>query len=381
MPDQGMTGLLSRMADFLAYVTKPDGRLAPIGDTDWYHEINPGDPVVAEYAARSNLLCFVLSGGNEGTPGEPFKVYAHEGYAFFRDDWLPDAGFENAVYILFTAAANPRRGHKHQDDLSFVLSAHGYDMLVDPGRHSYNYGDPGRQYVVRPEAHNTVAVDRSHSRDYSAEIVAHGAGDGFAWVSGRHRDFDGIEHLRTLVHLRPSTLLVIDHLRPTGAEIGARSNRFFQVLHLADDAMVERSGDGAVQAHFSAVSSPPATLSIVQLDRKPAVRLEIVRGQTKPMQGWIAKESRQLTPAPVVVSEKRGLAARFVTLLRIGRGDDVAGGRVPETMWETQSGIETRLPWDEREGVVPMARNGVRGHGVRGQVLYCDKSTNRLILT
>lgn len=313
--------LLGRMADFLAWSLTPDNRLPLLGDTNPRPPLAMGTPLRAA-AQRSPLLLYALTSGRRGTAGARFMLYRDEGYAFFRDSWSPAGGFGDAFYVAFTAAAHAGRGHKQWDDLSFVLSAFGEPLLVDAGAFSYDHDHPARRYVLSSLAHNTVIVDDVGFEGWSAKIEAGVEGEEFAAVRASHVNYPGWRHRRTLVHLRPHQLVLVDDVMPTDDRVVAVEHTFDQLHHLAPhlEAAPDPALPGVVVARDR---NGVAKLRIRQLV-EPGRPVSVVRGATKPLQGWVTRAHGELEPAAVTATRAHGRRARFVTLITALPGKDAA---------------------------------------------------------
>lgn len=312
-PDRlDLDALLGRMAGFLAWSLAPDNHLPLIGDTNPRPTLRLGAPLRTA-AQRSPLLHYALTNGAQGTPGKRFELYRDEGYAFFRDSWLPPGGYEDAFYVAFTAAAHRGRGHKQWDDLSFVLSAFGAPLLVDAGAFSYDHDHPARRFVVSSLAHNTVIVDDVGFEGWSAKIEAGLEGEGFAAVRASHVNYPGWRNRRTLVHVRPHQLVVVDDVLPTDERAAAIEHTFDQLFHLAPHLAAEQdpSHPGDVVARDL---HGVAKLWIRQLV-EPGRTVTMARGEEDPLRGWVTKAHGELEPATVVATRARGRKTRFVTLI------------------------------------------------------------------
>lgn len=179
--DSAFKERLSRMIDFTAAYTKPNGLAPQIGDAD-------------------DGRLHVLSGFG-GDARDHRHVLAAGAVAFERRDWLAAAGdrwvealwlgganacarlqdgtapvprsaaFEQAgIYILrdgqdfVCVSAGPvgtdgMGNHKHNDVLSIEVNLGGEDVLIDPGTFVYT-PDPGARNAFRSTAaHSTVIVD------------------------------------------------------------------------------------------------------------------------------------------------------------------------------------------------------------------------------
>lgn len=295
-----------RLRVALSWLTWPDGRLVPLGDT-------LPRPVPA--ALREP----------EPPPGLALRCFEDGGYAVVRAPDTPGGGTH-----LVLAGAFHSRVHKHADDLSLSWFDRGVPLLVEPGRFAYLgrterggpawrrgfwYADPRRRYVESTHAHNTVEVDgRSQDRrgraPYGSAIRGGGLldeGRGPAWVYGRvDLEGDG-QHGRLLVLQPGAWLLCLDRLDAPGP------HTWRQWFHLPPGTTCDHSG-GRLLARPPGVED---ALSVEVLS--PTGVLEAPReAQLEPrLQGWRAHTDQQLVPAPAVaaLAEATG-PVLLATLLR-----------------------------------------------------------------
>ncbi len=361
---------LAKMARFAAYLVQPNGMLAPLGDTSSAPPITADHPILSSHSMTDPVLRFVLTRGAEGEPGLTSAVYLKEGYAIFRDAWRRGPEPDPSLYLLFTAAAHAGRVHKHSDDLSFILFARGRDLLVDAGQHSYEAGDPGREYVVSAPAHNVVLVDGKGFTGFTARLGGHVAGEDFDLVQGSHENYPGIRHRRTLFYSRPAAIFVIDELKPVSPEApggaASASHDFEQLFHLASDlSAVVEEGRSTVLAQPKG-GSPAAgpILRIAQLGDGRGSAL-VVEGSKDPFQGWVSRSYRGLEPAPVAIFKAHGRDAVFVTFIEViepGRERAADASPDPSCLWEA-GGESILLRWPSRigsrEATIQM-RNGLK---------------------
>ncbi|MGQ9590183.1 MAG: heparinase II/III domain-containing protein [Planctomycetota bacterium] len=336
--------LLRRMARAAAWMLWPDGSVVRIGDTVAWPPLDESHPVLGPLSLEEPLLRFALARGREGSPGPTAAFFQEEGYAVFRDTWGSASDFERAFHLFFTAAAHEGRAHKQADDLSFVLYARGRPFIQDAGYHSSHAGDPGREYALHARAHNAVLVDGENSEGWSARIEETCENDGFAFVVASHENYPGLRHRRTLVHVRPATVIVVDEIRETAP--GGTEHTFDQLFHLAPelDAVVERGG-GSVRARYP---GGPGLRIRQFLDGRGTT--EIVRGAENPLQGWISLAHQSLVPAPVAIFRARGREATFVTLIEVleGEGAGEQPGEASAEGTEAGTGITVRWTADGR---------------------------------
>lgn len=70
---------------------------------------------------------------------------------------------EKSFYLFFKSGFK-RKTHKHKDDLSFILTMDGSDVIVDSGKYNYDKKDGLRDYFTSQNAHSTIIVS---DKDYS----------------------------------------------------------------------------------------------------------------------------------------------------------------------------------------------------------------------
>lgn len=285
---------------FAAHATRPGGKFVQLGDTN---PVAPGVGV-GPYSA------WVASGGTQGTqPREAVKVYDAAGYVFGRDSWT-DTGQQ------YTLRFGPGRAvHGHNDHLSVTYWANGHDMLVDPGYSGY--ADPDfRRWQKSTQAHNVPVVEgAAFDNDAATTLVGQSARKGARSWQLRDKAFAGSErHRAVLADDTMRLMLVRDdvtsntkralrvnwHLDPSwrkeSVSNGARTSR-----------ATFRSADGRYRATVLQIAAPGTGL--------PADAATLVKGRTKPVQGWVSRAHGDKTPAWVV--EARRVAAKKQSVLTL----------------------------------------------------------------
>ena len=129
---------LARLAEALAALTHPDGRIALLNDSAFGVYPDPRGLVQAAGAAPPAPGAFAL---------------AHSGYYGARTD--------DGHYVVCDAGPvgpDYQPGHGHADLLSFELSLRGARVVVDSGVGTYEAG-PLRDYCRSTRAHNTVEIE------------------------------------------------------------------------------------------------------------------------------------------------------------------------------------------------------------------------------
>ena len=257
------------------WLTFPDGRWVPVGDSD-----GPGPQLtgpVEPYCLPGGTGCWAA------------LDLTKSGYAIIRS--LPQSD-DSESSMLFVSAMAPLTGHKHSDDLSFVLMEGGRDIFVDSGKYGYDYDDM-RSYVISASAHNVPSlVDRGISpRDIdpanSGLVPVTVDGDRFV-IGGIADRPDLFLHERSYYYV-PGALLRIEDRLHNLTDSSWHSN-----LHLAPDLIPEisetgfvvQAGDLTVRAEFSG----------------DGCNISTARGETEPHQGWVSTGYLEMTPATVVTA-------------------------------------------------------------------------------
>lgn len=267
--------ILERADAITPWLTLPDGRWVPVGDSDGTGPQLNG-PVERNCPPNGAGCWAVLD-------------LTRSGYVIIRS--LPESD-DSESSMLFVSAMAPLTGHKHSDDLSFVLMEGGRDIFVDSGKYGYDYDDM-RSYVISASAHNVPSlVGRGISpRDIdpaSSGLDPVKVDDGQFVISGV-ADRPGLFlHERTLFYV-PGILLRIEDRLNNLTDSSWQSN-----LHLAPDLTPEvgeagfevQAGDLTIRAEFSG----------------DGCNISTARGETEPHQGWVSIGYLQMTPATVVTA-------------------------------------------------------------------------------
>jgi hypothetical protein len=304
---------VARMPTFLAHATQPDGRVVQVGDT--YPE--------KSHLVRGTPLEYAASRGASGTPpGRRVAVYA-AGYVFGRSGWGTIRSFSAESYYSLRFGRG-RQVHGHNDHMSLTYFARGRNLIVDSGHTGYE-NSPYRAYLRSPEAHNVLTMPGVPFSGAAPTRLTRRAigpdGQFFAFADtaygGRRRDRS------VYVSQRPDFMLVFDRAAGTG--------RYEQLWHLDPALRVT-----AVRRTYAVAAAPGTRLLIRRLPlpgrREASMSTSVVRGRTRPYQGWVSREMRRRTSAPVVIMGGSGPTAAILTLIvPSGRGDAVTAaiGRRP----------------------------------------------------
>lgn len=308
--------LLPRMRSVAIKFVKPDQKIAPVGDSPtrsfsyFRHLFETGEQ-------RSSAFSDLLE--RDQATGEfldTATAWPDAGYAIIRDFGDRKFDLAESLYFLFTSAAHVGRAHKQSDDLSFVLSYAGVDLLTDPGLFNYGYDDR-RWYVKSAFGHNTVIVDQQNFSGFSGKMEKFEKAQELVLIVASHKNYPGLVHRRWVVFVRPRLFVMLDRITPDKGQAVSR-RRFDLLFHTAPDVMLDIDQETGMTL-FSAASSRSnmPVMRILQLGPKPDKQTIIVGRKTKPAQGWISPRHGTMVPAPVLQVTRNGKTGEFLSVLDI----------------------------------------------------------------
>ena len=267
--------ILERADGISPWLTYPDGRWVGVGDS---HGNGPQltEPVEPE--------CLPDGGGCWAV-----RDLTKSGYALVRS--LPGVD-ESESSMLFVSGTTAPTGHKHADDLGFVLREEGRDIFVDSGRYGYNY-DEARSYVLSARAHNVASLAGRRIDPYNID-PAKSYFKPLLVEQGQFTIRGVVDRPGLLLHERelsyvPGALLRIEDKLNNLTDFRWQSN-----LHLAPDLIPEISDTGFVVSGGG--------LTVRGEFTGEGCDISAVRGETDPYQGWVSVGYLELAPATVVVA-------------------------------------------------------------------------------
>ncbi|MDJ0950550.1 MAG: alginate lyase family protein [Alphaproteobacteria bacterium] len=312
--------IMESMALYVKHIVQPNGRIVPIGDTPMRH-ISGYAQQLAPFVKQDRALMCLLSDGDLCEGLDDVAVFPDEGYVIIRDFDRGRLPFDKSFYLFFTAAANEGRAHKQADDLSFVLSFGGHELLTDPGQYSYKRG-AGREYVLSTRAHNTVLIDGTgFSREgRDARLDDFLSTEEFTAINASHGNYEQFEHSRWLLHIRPSLLILVDTLKRKEGVLAPdleQPHQFTQLFHSSNQIRMRVVGREE-EVWFLAPETEGGHPLMRILQAAPVAGTpRITSGQDNPMLGWTSPRHGVLEPAPVVTFQIEGTGATFVTIIEL----------------------------------------------------------------
>lgn len=116
--------------------------------------------------------------------------------------------------------------HKHYDDLSVTLFLDGLELLVDSGKYSYNKENPIRDYMISPEAHNTIYFPRKRSYKLSnpiqeqslLKLVNYKLRKNYVMCSGINKLYPKTNIIRYNILTQENMLIIVDRVVTSNME-------------------------------------------------------------------------------------------------------------------------------------------------------------------
>ena len=219
---------LERMAQYLADLLGPSGRLPLLGDDDGGRFLHPcgardmrkpvtGNSVPSAFCEWTELP---VTGFHRTTPAAASRLY-------------PDAGVavmvSGGTHLLVDAGpfGPGSGGHSHSDTLSIVARSGSEEILIDPGTYTYVAEPRWRDWFRGSAAHNTIRID---GRDQAVPAgpfrwKRHPAVEIREWATSEERDYldaacayAGLTHRRRVLFLKPDRVLIFDEIEGPAGE-------------------------------------------------------------------------------------------------------------------------------------------------------------------
>jgi len=292
---------LTLMPKFLAMATLPIGQYEMIGDTKaGQATVIPG--TWAEYAATR--------GAAGPKPSINIARY-NAGYLFIHSGWGEHRAAADETFASVRWGQPAWQFHGHADGMQLTLAAFGSRLLVDPGLYAYG-GGAWRTYFKQRSAHNVVTVDGlTWPMSAPTTLLGYIASSRFVDVRMQTKGYTGVTQTRRVTYLSRLGYYIVEDTM-TSSTI----HTYRQLWHLVENS------NPAVGVSSVWTQRPRGNVLIRQLTGGPT--LNIVKGRTSPIQGWISYEYGKKVAAPVEEAVQRAANARYVTFVLPAEGKPVA---------------------------------------------------------
>ena len=357
--DAEILAFIKKIEIALSWFVLSNGNLANFGDSDC--ESLLCEPTEAEWRWRTPEMCYVVSAGKTGTPPSTrIAVFPEGGYFIVRQssERIPN-DFSKSSYLAQIAAFHSRT-HKQADDLSFIWSDRGSNILIDAGRYGYIgrtevnselwqdghwYSDENRVYCESTRAHNTLEFDgknyqRKGVKPYSSALGRYVEdGSGVIALETECKHFRTIKHCRLLIFKPGNWLLVMDWYCDTSK----KPHHIRQWFHFAPSLEVKLDDNG----YLIQLPEKGELLRLRPLlDNMTPSR--IYCGETTElMQGWFSSAEREIVPSPACCYEQTGQTTGVLASLF-----SFSSNLIPDPVWSTVNvtGRNARFRWRDDNG-------------------------------
>jgi hypothetical protein len=228
------------------------------------------------------------------------RTFPDSGYSILRSA----DGRDRIVLDHGDACPDELPAHAHADALSFVMERDDRPLLVDPGVGEYAPG-AWRDFNRSTRAHGTIEIDGEDQTEvwgsFRAARRAHGLAlrtgeeTGDVWVEGGHDGYRRLPcravHRRRITSRAAGGWTVHDRVR------SRRPCRVRSHLHFAPDLDVRLSGRVARVVRGAEI--------VAEVRTRGFTGATVVRGEVRPIQGWVFPRFGEKRPAPVLVLEAR----------------------------------------------------------------------------
>ena len=300
---------ISNASVFMTYVTKPNGRLAEVGDSSAPDGNTPIYDYGVDIFGDSNYLYAATQGELGDQPVNNYAYFQESGYYISHNSW-ETYEFNKSTWQLFKAGYCSRT-HKHADDNSFMLYSKGYDIFVDPGYYSYMTGNRYSDYLRSAKAHNTVIVDnKSYSvTEQNSEktgLIGFEHNDNYDYVLGFNDEYAGVGWDRAFYNLGEGMIL---HDTLTSSS----RHSYSQLLHLSEDISICSASDHEIML---AISDSGYYVHIIQ--ENPIGHYSIHKGDfAEEEYGYISKVPNEIRKTITLKYDAEGSNLEFITLITI----------------------------------------------------------------
>jgi hypothetical protein len=318
---------LNQMIAFIVHTTKPDGSRPLIGDND-----DGGLPIFDDegipplrgvsFARWLSVIVdcedskrdIGVSSWRRVLNNTPLQGRIKESKAF------PESGIyvlrQRDDYMIVDCGPcgqNGNGGHAHNDTLSFELSSHGVNFIVDPGTFVYTASAELRNQFRGTAFHNTVVVDREEMNEFQSnalfclkeakppEVLKFEIEASYDYLEAQHFGYcrlaDPVVHRRRILFNKAERFWVINDLL-----LGKAVHEYELHFHFAPLAVRTVADELLAIAESNGV-----TLAVFPFDKE--------RVRMKSSQGWIAPQyGRRVASAVVQYSAAAAAPFSFTTI-------------------------------------------------------------------
>lgn len=282
-----LAGVAAQLQETAGWVIEPDGKQLLYGDS-WL-----GTP----------------------TPDELETASVQEGMR-----WLPRTGLafvkrrEPAAYLAVLASFHSDT-HKDADELSFDLYDSGTRVVSDTGLYHKDF-DEYFHFQDSASAHSVLRTETdvpiTDENAYGSGLLARGEGDGWFAVLARNPllEQQGVAHHRLFLYRPGHALIVHDRVASDSVHTYERLFQLGPEVEVERDAGALRLTGGGLDATLAFEASAPE-------------ELELVRGRTEPLQGFVFEGFREAVPRYTAVLRSSAADLEAVTTFALEKAEPI----------------------------------------------------------
>jgi len=303
IPDS-LRDLYRGMLGYLRQTVTPDGKHLSFNDSDPFCGSDVRQ-MLATPLSRAVL-------GAEADEETKSRLYPYAGVVFLREGSRFGA---KELYLAFDGGPFGR-SHQHEDKLSFWLSAYGRSLIVDPGRHLYDWSDISFfPYLRTTKAHSTLLIDGQGQNSAAspqtwiarqpAPVRYDEEADGSIIAEAEYNlgygpELIPVTHRRRITFYPGKRYWVVDD-----EVIGAGA-------HDVESRFQFCPGEVTVEGDFARTQFPEANL-LVGFSAGEWTSVCVEKGETAPRAGWYSDGYNLIAPAPALVLRRAKKALPFRT--------------------------------------------------------------------
>lgn len=299
---------VQKSAEFMAYIIKPNGYAAEIGDTNGSLNTSPVTKSALDVYNNPHLTYSAMLGQSGEEPENKVKFYPKSGYYISHNDWSSE-NYTNSTWAMFKSGYSSKT-HKHADDNSFMLYSKGYDIFSDQGWYNYVEGNRYRDYFVSSLAHNTVVVDektysRSAENSYKTGIFDYGETKNYSYAAGFNDMYSGVMFDRYFYNLGDA-FIIYDNI------VSDEEHTYSQLFHIPEfNKVIEHNDEYALIS----IGNSKYRARIRQYN---STKLEVIHGDfDKEKFGYISHVMNNIKSTSTLKFDSVGKNIDFITVITI----------------------------------------------------------------
>ncbi|MGE0088173.1 MAG: heparinase II/III-family protein [Bacteroidales bacterium] len=244
---------------------QPNDSIPTLGDNTSFDPKNSYGDIINDNSIRTyklNNVCF-----------------KETGYAIMRKKWHDP----NSFYLFFSAAYH-HWSHKHNDDLSFLMTFNGNDILIDCSFFGYEYDKDIVKFGYSSFAHNSLVVDDEslgvllkQDKKYSdVGINEWNEGNSEVFVKGFNRRWRSAEHYRSIKWNLKDEVVVTDSILSKD-----NKNHNYKLLYHFDKNIIPILKNNKVILELS-----DKQIATIKFNTKEKIKLQIFKGDEYPIDNF-----------------------------------------------------------------------------------------------